>query len=103
MPARDTWRVQTKPCAHWNPWKEAVIPTRDSVRLACDYLRVSYGGMSQQQPAAGTGALAAEVLGGATCCISPLGRGCHYSNYRATGWVIHKLENNYTKKLLALL
>ena len=76
-----------------------MIPTRDSVRPACDYLRVSYGGMSQQQPAAGTGALAAEVLGGTTCCISPLGRGCHYPNYRATGWVIHKLENNYTKNL----
>ena len=54
--SRDTWRAQTKPCAHQNPGKE-VTSTVGWTRLACDCLRVSCGGMNQEWPATGMGGL----------------------------------------------
>ena len=35
--------------------------------------------------------------------ISPCGGGHHQAHYQATGWVIHKLENSYTKEVFVLL
>ena len=59
--------------------------------------------MGQQWPVAGTGVLAGAVLGGMACGINPLGGGRHQPYQRANGWAIYKLENNYTKEVLALL
>ena len=58
--------------------------------------------MRQEWSDTGTGALAAADLVGGACGISPLGGGCHYLHYRATEQMTHKLENNYTKEVLAL-
>ena len=44
----------------------------ETARPAFDCWSVSCGGMGQQQPAVGTGALAAADLGGTVCSISPL-------------------------------
>ena len=104
----DAWKAQTKPCVHQNPGKGAVTPsppphTRDCARHACSCLRVSFRGMGQQLPAAGTGDLAAAVLVGSECGINPCREDCHEPHYKATGWMILKLENKYTKEVLALL
>ena len=66
-------------------------------------VRVSCTGVSQQWCAAGTGALAAAVLGGSVCGLILLRGGRHEPHVRATRWVIHKLEINYTKEDLPLL
>ena len=66
-------------------------------------LSVSYGGMGQQWPAVGTGALAAADLGGTVCGVSPLGGGHHQPHHRAAEQTTHKLQNNYTKEALPLL
>ena len=72
--------VQTKPCALQDPGKGAVTSTRDWARPAFEYLSVSCGGMSQQWPAAETGALAAAVLDWEVQCagISTFEGGLHY-------------------------
>ena len=75
----------------------------DSARPASECLRVSRGGVDQQWPATGTGALAAAVLGGTVCGLSLLRGGRHEPHLRAMRWVIHKLEINYTKEDLPLL
>ena len=59
--------------------------------------------MGQWWLSTGTGALAAAELGQAACGISPLGGGHHWSHHRATKQMTHKLQNNYTKEILALL
>ena len=100
IPARDSWRAQTKPYVHQDPEKGALIHTRNWARPACECLSFSYGGVGQQWPATGTGVLAAAVLGGTTCGIRPLGGGHHEPYHRATRWVNLKLENNYTKEAL---
>ena len=66
-------------------------------------LSVSYGGMGQQWPVTGTGALAAADLGGTVCGITTHGGGGHQPHHRATEQMTHKLENNYIKEVLALL
>ena len=55
IPTRDPWRAHTKPCAHRDPAKGAVTPTRNWARPAFECLRVSCRGMDQQWPTAGTG------------------------------------------------
>ena len=77
-------------------------PQRLSQSCLCG-LSVSCGGTSQQCPAVGTGALGATDLGGAACGISPLRGGHHEPHHRATKQATHKLENSYTKEVLALL
>ena len=61
IPARDAWRVQTKPCEHQDRGTGAVILTRHRARPAFECL-VSCRGMGQQWPAPGTGAPTAAVL-----------------------------------------
>ena len=51
-------------------------------------VRVSCTGVSQQWCAAGTGALAAAVLGGNTCAVSPSGGGRHQPHCRTVRWTI---------------
>ena len=66
-------------------------------------LRVSCGGTGQQCTAAGTGALAAAVLGDAACGLSPRGGGSHQPHHRAEEQTIHKPKNNYTREVLTWL
>ena len=61
IPARDAWRVQTKPCEHQDRGTGAVILTRHRARPAFECL-VSCRGMGQQWPAPGTGAPTAAFL-----------------------------------------
>ena len=86
----------TKPCVHQDPGTP-----QDTEPDLC--LSVSYGGMGQQWPAVGTGALAAADLGGTVCGVSPLGGGHHQPHHRAAEQTTHKLQNNYTKEALPLL
>ena len=58
----DSWRAQTKPCAHKEPGERSNTPTRD-----CVCPGVSREGMDQQYPALGSGALNTTVLGSAEC------------------------------------
>ena len=53
--------------------------------------------------ALGTEALAAAVLRGMVCGLSPHGGGHHYPHYRDAEWAIHKLENHYTIEVLTLM
>ena len=46
-----------KPCAHRDPGEWSSDPTRDGPRLACECPGVSGGGVGQQCPVAGPGAL----------------------------------------------
>ena len=57
----DSRRAQTKPCAHQDPGERSSDPTRDCPRLAHEYPEVSGGGVGQQWPATGSGALSAAV------------------------------------------
>ena len=61
MPARDTRRAQTKPCAHLDPAERSSDPTKDLPRLARECPGVSGGGVGRWWPAAGSGALSAAV------------------------------------------
>jgi len=67
-------------------------PTKDWARPAFECLSVSWEVTGQQWPAVGTGALAAADLGGAVW----------EPHYRAIEQTTHKVENNYTKEVLAL-
>ena len=69
IPARDTWRAQTKPCVNHDP------ETPETESDLC--LSVSCRGTGQQWPAKGAGALAAADLGHLACGMSPLGGGHH--------------------------
>ena len=69
IPARDSWRAQTKPCAHQGPGNATVTPPGTEPELP-EYLTVSCRGMSQQWPAPRTGALAAAVLAGRVCGVN---------------------------------
>ena len=53
----------TKPCVHQVPRERNSDPTRDWAKLAFEYLGVSGGGVGQQWPATGSGALTTAVLG----------------------------------------
>ena len=57
----DSWRAQTKPCAHQEPGERSSVPTRDWARLTSECPGVSGRGVSQQWPAAGSGALNTTV------------------------------------------
>ena len=61
IPARDVQRAQTKPCEHQDPGERSSDPTRDCPRLAHECPGVSGGGVGQQWPAAGSGALSGAV------------------------------------------
>ena len=67
-------RAQTKPCVDKDHPNDS---TRDCVQLDFECFNVSCGGMGQQWPATGIGALAAADLGGTVCGISLLGGSCH--------------------------
>ena len=68
---RDSWRTQTKSCAHQNPGERSCEPTRDWARLACVCLGVSDGGMGWQQPVTGSGTLTTTVWEAQHAGISP--------------------------------
>ena len=58
----DSWRVQTKLCAHQDPGERRVNDSiRDLPRLACECPGVYKGGMDWQWPAAGCGALSVAM------------------------------------------
>ena len=75
----------------------------DRARPAFECLSVFSGGMCQQWPALGKGALTTADLGHAVCGIRPLGGGCHLPHHRATEQTTRKLQNNYIKEIVALL
>ena len=50
-----------KPCSHQDPGERSSDPTRNRARLACECPGVSGGGVGQQWPAAGSGALSGAV------------------------------------------
>ena len=56
IPARDAQRAQTKPCVHQDP------ETPENLSQTCLWVFVSCGGMGQQWPNMGSGALAAADL-----------------------------------------
>ena len=68
-------------------------PTGDWARPAFEFLSVSCRGMDQQWPAAGIGVLTVVDLGDVV----------REPHHRATEQTTDKLENNYTKEVLALL
>ena len=53
----DSWRAQTKPCAHQDPEERSTNPTGDWPRLACECPAVSGGGVGRWWPTAGSVAL----------------------------------------------
>ena len=55
IPARDSQRVQTKPCVQQGPGKGKMTPTRHWARLAFECLSASCEDKGQQWPATGTG------------------------------------------------
>ena len=57
----DTWRAQTKVCAHRDPGERSSDPTRDWPWLAYEYPGVSDRGVGWWWPAAGLGELSAAV------------------------------------------
>lgn len=59
------------------PRKRSSEPHKRLGQTCCECLRVFCGGMGQQWPASGTGALAAAVLEGVACGISSVGGGSH--------------------------
>ena len=58
----DSWRAQTKPCAHQDPGERSSGPTRDWARLLCECPGVSSRGVGQQWPAVWSGAWNTTVL-----------------------------------------
>ena len=70
---------------------------------AFECLSVSSGDTGQQWHATGTGTLATADPGDAVCGINPLGGGHQLAHHRTTKQTTHKLENSYTKEVLALL
>ena len=102
IPAR-LLEAQTKPCAQQDPGKGEVTPTRNWTRPACECLKVSFGGMGQQWPAAGTEALTAAVLGGVVLWRNSSWRRSSLALRYSHRQMIHKLENSYTKEVLTLL
>ena len=91
IPARDAQRVQTKPCVHQDP---------ETPQRLTRPVWVSCTGMSQQWPAS-------RALGAATWSHSlwhkPSWRRSPLTPHRAAEQTTHKLQNNYTKEILALL
>ena len=78
--------LKTKLCAHQDPGTSQ--ETQPDLALS-----VSCGGMGQQWPALGTGALAAADMGGVAC----------KPNHRGTEQTTNKLKDNYAKEILTLL
>ena len=63
--SRDSWRLQTKTCAHQDPGERSSDPTREP---ACECFRVSCGGINQQWPAMGTVHFSSVAQSGPTLC-----------------------------------
>ena len=59
------------------PRERSSDPPQERIRSVCECLKSSYGGMGQQWPAAGTGALVTAVLGAIVWGISSLEGGHH--------------------------
>ena len=57
----DTWRAQTKPCAHQDPGERSSDPTRDWPSLACRCPGVSGRGVGWQWSTTGLGTVSAPV------------------------------------------
>ena len=57
----DSWRAQTKSCAHQDPGERSSDLTRDWPKLACECPGVSGRAVYKRWPAAGSGALSAAV------------------------------------------
>ena len=93
IPARDSWKAQTKPCAQQDQGRGAVTPTGDRARPACECLRVSCGGVGQQRPAAGSGALTAPVGGARHVSISSRGAGCCQPHHRGCNATIETADS----------
>ena len=100
MRGKISFRIKPHTCQGWWEGSNKTLcspgpkdPTRDWVTAAFECLSVSWGGTDQQWPATGTGTLVAAGLGGIV----------HEPHHRATKQTTHKLENNYTKEVLALL
>ena len=81
----DSWRAQTKPCAHQNPGERSSNLTRDWPRLSCECPGVFGGGMSWWWHATGLGALS-------VACRGPL-KGGHHCLY----YLNHRLVSDQTK------
>ena len=105
-PQQDSWKgeiaFRSKSHTHqrWSEGSNKTLcapgprdPTRGWARPAFECVSISCEGTGQQWPAAGTGAMTEADLGG--MAIEP--------QHKATKQTHHKLENNYTKEVLALL
>ena len=57
----DSWRAQTKPCAHQDPGERSSDPTRNRPRHAHECQGVSSGGVGWWWPVAGSKALSAAM------------------------------------------
>ena len=97
---RITFRV--KPHAHQTLLECAPGP-RDPTETDQSAFYVSHGDTSQQWPAAGTWALGAAELDYTACGMGPLEGGHHCPHHGATEHLTQKLQNNYSKEILALL
>ena len=58
---KQTWRAQTKPCAHQDPGERSSDPTRNRPRHAHECQGVSSGGVGWWWPVAGSKALSAAM------------------------------------------
>ena len=93
-------------CATRTQGKRSSVPHKDWTRLACECFRVFCRGLGQQWLAAGTGALAAVVLGDAECWHKYLDcRGFDWAASGPTtnkeGTQAHPLAENWIKDLLS--
>ena len=86
IPTRDAWKAQTKSDVHQDP----ETPQEAELDLP---LCVFCAGKGQQLSAVRIRALASADLGGMAC----------EPHHRATEQTTHRLENNSTKEVLALL
>ena len=93
-PTRDTWRAQTKPCVHQDPDtpRDGARPVFESPAV----VRVSSGLLQGQGPCV-------QLLGSHSLWHKPSWRRSPLYHQRAAKQTIHKLQNNYTKDILALL
>ena len=80
----DSWRAQTKPCAHQDPGERSSGPTRDWARLAWKCPGVSRGDVNWQWPATGSVSLTTTVLGAMGADLSPFAEIHHYPYHSLT-------------------
>ena len=78
---RDSWRAQTKLCAHQNSGERGSDPIRTRARLACVRLGVYGGGGGQWWPAHGQGHWLRQSWEAWHAGVSPSEGCCHYHYY----------------------